>query len=100
MRNYKILKIFSVRYCFIKSILTFSPGAISLGDIEHNPSAPDALLTAIVENREWIFENGVLVEKDLSENVENYQDALKKASKNQISDVVKNILFDYMKQLK
>lgn len=36
-------------------------------DIVSDPSAPDAIVTSIMENKEWIFENGVLVEKDIDE---------------------------------
>ena len=33
-------------------------------DVVMNPSAPDAFMTAIMESREWVFENGVLVERE------------------------------------
>lgn len=73
---------------------------ISLGDIEHNPSAPDALMTAIMENREWIFENGEIVEIDLSEKIEDYQVAIKKASPKLIKEVMTNVFKDYFKTIK
>ena len=34
-------------------------------DIVADPSAPDAFVEGIMENREWIWDNGVLVEKDI-----------------------------------
>lgn len=37
---------------------------ISPGDIVMDPSAPDAYLTALMENREWVWENGLLVERE------------------------------------
>ena len=37
---------------------------ISAGDIVYDPSAPDAYLTNLMENREWVWANGVLVEQE------------------------------------
>jgi len=37
---------------------------ISPGDIVMDPSAPDAYLTALMENKEWVWENGLLVEHE------------------------------------
>jgi hypothetical protein len=34
-------------------------------DIVADPSAPDAFVEGIMESREWVWENGVLVEKDI-----------------------------------
>jgi len=34
-------------------------------DIVADPSAPDAFVEGIMENKEWVWDNGVLVEKDL-----------------------------------
>lgn len=33
-------------------------------DVVMNPSAPDAFMNAIMESKEWVFENGVLVERE------------------------------------
>jgi hypothetical protein len=35
-------------------------------DIVADPSAPDAFVEGIMESKEWVWDNGVLVEKDLS----------------------------------
>ena len=37
---------------------------ISPGDIVMDPSAPDAYLTALMENKEWVWQNGFLVERE------------------------------------
>lgn len=37
---------------------------ISPGDIVSDPSAPDAYLTNLMENKEWVWANGVLVERE------------------------------------
>jgi hypothetical protein len=36
-------------------------------DVVADPSAPDAFVTALVENKEWVMENGVLVEREMEE---------------------------------
>lgn len=45
------------------------------GDIVHDPSAPDAWLTAVMEDREWVMENGVWLE--------HYHEKVKKMNKRQ-----------------
>ena len=37
---------------------------ISAGDIVSDPSAPDAYLTNVMEGKEWVWANGVLIEKE------------------------------------
>lgn len=37
---------------------------ISAGDIVSDPSAPDAYLTNLMEGKEWVWANGILVEKE------------------------------------
>jgi hypothetical protein len=34
-------------------------------DIVADPSAPDAFVEGIMENKEWVWDNGVLKEKDI-----------------------------------
>ena len=53
---------------------------VSLGDIVTNPSAPNAFVDAVFESAEWIWHNGVLVGKDLSENIDKYKEVLEKSS--------------------
>jgi len=36
-------------------------------DVVANPSAPEAFVNALVEGKEWVLENGVLVERQLDE---------------------------------
>lgn len=40
---------------------------ITPADIVAEPSAPDAFVTNIMENKEWVFENGILIERDIEE---------------------------------
>lgn len=37
---------------------------ISPGDIVSDPSAPDAYLTNLMEGKEWVWENGILIERE------------------------------------
>lgn len=36
-------------------------------DVVSEPSAPEAYMTAVMENKEWVYANGVLVEKDVKD---------------------------------
>jgi len=36
-------------------------------DVVSDPSAPDAFINGIMENKEWIFENGILVEREIEQ---------------------------------
>lgn len=40
---------------------------ISAIDVVSDPSAPNAFINGIMENKEWILENGVLVERDMED---------------------------------
>jgi hypothetical protein len=44
-------------------------------DIVADPSAPEAFVRGIMEGKEWIWESGRLVEKDLEEIKKNIQNA-------------------------
>lgn len=37
------------------------------GDIVSDPSAPDAMVNAMMENKEWVWNNGVIVEAEIAE---------------------------------
>lgn len=42
---------------------------IAAADVVSDPSAPDAFVQNLMEGKEWIWENGILVEKNLEEAV-------------------------------
>ena len=68
---------------------------VTLADIVIDPSAPQAFSQAIYENKEWVFENGVLVGKD----VEPIVDKTKKAfqlPKQERDTVIQNLLHEYL----
>ncbi len=73
---------------------------VSLGDAVFLPSAPGAFLSAIQENYEWIYDNGVLVKKDLSEEIDKYKKIIQEAKAKDIQNVVKKIFSDYINKLK
>jgi hypothetical protein len=73
---------------------------VSLGDIVTNPSAPNAFLNSVMESTEWVWENGALVGKDLEQEIDEYQQAIKKASQKDIDEVAIKIFADYMQKIK
>lgn len=49
---------------------------VTMADVVVDPSAPDAWQQAVYENKEWIFENGVLVEQNVEPIIDNVKKAL------------------------
>ena len=43
---------------------------ITAGDIVADPSAPDAFMSALYENKEWVWDNGVAVEKIIQQELQ------------------------------
>ncbi len=72
---------------------------VSLGDIVTNPSAPHAFINAVMEKAEWIWENGEIVQKDLSEEIDEYKMAIEKASQNEIDEVGIKIFKEYLAKI-
>ena len=73
---------------------------VSLSDAVFNQSAQDAFASSIYENKEWIYQNGVLVEKDLSEELDEYKKLISETTKKDRSVVFANIITDYFKKIK
>lgn len=44
---------------------------MTAADVVSEPSAPDALVTAIMESKDWIFENGILRESEVKRDINN-----------------------------
>lgn len=55
---------------------------LSAVDIVSDPSAPDAFVNGIMEGKEWIWDNGVIKEK----NIDEYHQMIKKASKRELEE--------------
>jgi hypothetical protein len=61
-------------------------------DIVADPSAPDAFVEGIMESKEWVWDNGVLVEKDLSAWKRDIEAAKRHALAEAKADVFKSFL--------
>ena len=72
---------------------------VSLGDIVTNPSAPNAFVDAIMEKVDWVWENGILVGKDLSEDLDEYRDALDKSSQADRDAVAIDVFKQYLSEI-
>lgn len=64
-------------------------------DIVADPSAPDAFVNGIMEGKEWVWQNGVLREKDIFD----MKKKIEKAPKKQIQKVTIEAFESFMKKL-
>lgn len=73
---------------------------VSFGDIVANPSAPGAFLNAVMENKEFLWENGHLIEKDISQELDIYKKIIENSTKKERANLFVNIFNDYFKNIK
>ena len=64
-------------------------------DIVADPSAPDAFVNGIMEGKEWVWDNGILVEKD----VEMWKQELIKTKRHELAEKKAAIFEDFLKKL-
>lgn len=64
-------------------------------DIVADPSAPDAFVEGIMESKEWVWDNGVLVEKD----IEAWKREIEGAKQARLDEVRIKVFTDFMKNL-
>jgi len=64
-------------------------------DIVADPSAPEAFVSGIMEGREWIWDNGIIRESDIS----NYEEAIKTASKEDLETAKLKIFENFLSKL-
>ena len=64
-------------------------------DIVADPSAPDAFVEGIMENKEWVWDNGVLVEKE----IESWKLELIKTKKRSLEEQKLKIFDSFLKKL-
>jgi len=64
-------------------------------DIVADPSAPDAFVEGIMENKEWVWDSGVLVERD----IEAWKLELIKTKRRALEEKKLNIFSDMLKKL-
>ena len=65
-------------------------------DIVADPSAPDAFVEGIMEGKEWVWDNGVLI----SVTVEQYKSEIEKAKRQELAEKKSKIFADFMSKLK
>ena len=61
-------------------------------DIVADPSAPDAFVEGIMENKEWVWDNGVLVERDIEAWKQQIQEAKRTVLEEKKLEVFKSFL--------
>ncbi len=64
-------------------------------DIVHDPSAPDAFVTGIMEGKEWIWENGII--KELT--IEQYKEQIRKSRKRELENKQVEVFENFLKKL-
>ena len=64
-------------------------------DIVADPSAPDAFVEGIMEQREWVWDNGVLVEKD----IESWKQEIRTAKRRALDEAKLKIFDSFLKKL-
>jgi hypothetical protein len=72
---------------------------VSFGDIVANPSAPGAFVDSVVENKEFLWKNGQLIENDLEEDLDGYKKIIHNSKKNERVEIFSEIFKNYMKSL-
>ena len=68
---------------------------LSAIDIVADPSAPGAFVNGIMEGKEWIWDNGILKEKQISE----YHNQLKKTPKRKLERVALELFENFLRRL-
>jgi len=64
-------------------------------DIVADPSAPDAFVEGIMENKEWVWDNGVLVEK----NIEAWKREIESAKRHALAEAKVKVFQNFLKKL-
>jgi hypothetical protein len=64
-------------------------------DIVADPSAPDAFVRGIMENKEWVWDNGIIKEIHISE----YKNTIKKSSKKNLEENMLQTFNDFLSRL-
>lgn len=72
---------------------------VTMADIVVDPSAPDAWQQAVWENKEWVFENGVLVERDVQPIMDDVKNALNNAPKSERDGVIVELFKKYFQTI-
>jgi hypothetical protein len=65
-------------------------------DIVADPSAPEAFVSGVMENKEWVWENGQICEMT----IEAYKKSIQKAKQKELDDAAIKIFEDFLNKLK
>lgn len=84
----------SVKTEGVHSVVQSDYKIMTAADIVADPSAQEAFVTAVVESKEWVWDNGILQEIT----VEEYKNRLKNAS-NKVQEEQINIFKDFLSKL-
>jgi hypothetical protein len=69
---------------------------LSTVDIVADPSAPEAFVNGIMENREWVYENGIVKAVE----IERYKKQISKTHRKKLEEQTLRIFEDFLKKLK
>ena len=64
-------------------------------DIVADPSAPDAFVEGIMENKEWVWDNGVIKAQDIEE----YKEHIKEAKRLKLAEAKANVFKSFLEKL-
>ena len=64
-------------------------------DIVADPSAPDAFVEGIMENKEWVWDNGVIKAQDIEE----YKEHIQEAKRLKLAEVKANVFKSFLEKL-
>jgi hypothetical protein len=64
-------------------------------DIVADPSAPDAFVEGIMENKEWVWDNGIVKSKDIEE----YKEYIQKAKSIKLAEAKADVFKSFLKNL-
>ncbi len=64
-------------------------------DIVADPSAPEAFVEGIMENKEWVWDNGIIKERD----IEQYKEEIKKAERSFLAEKKAEVFKSFIEKL-
>ncbi len=64
-------------------------------DIVADPSAPEAFVEGIMENREWVWDNGIIKERD----IEQYKEEIKRAERSFLAEKKAEVFKSFIEKL-
>ena len=64
-------------------------------DIVADPSAPEAFVEGIMENKEWVWDNGIIKERD----IEQYKEEIKRAERSLLAEKKAEVFTSFIEKL-